>query len=602
LKLITLKYKNLIPDFSLKYSWKTYAILFACLVSTFGATYNVKNKEKDVINKDFEFACNDIKIKLDTRFRAHAQLLRSSSAFFCALDTVTGEEWRKFNEREKISENLPGIQGVGYSLIIPKNKLKQHIQSFRKNGFPDYDVIPAGDREIYTSVIYLEPFGGSNLRAFGYDMFSEPVRRKAMEISRDSDLAELSGKVILVHDTNQDTHVGTLMFVPVYRKGKQTNTQEGRQSAIMGWVYSAYRMNDLLNGILGVRDIPDKNNIHLIVYDNDGISDEALLFDSQSNEHIISKVHPNLFIKLPIEFNGKKWTLQFTGNNEDLNGFHGKVLFLFIAGIIISFLLYALSLVLNFRLLQAKQIQILNKQLEKVNFDKDRFISILGHDLRSPFTAILGLSDLLKLNIQEFNVNEITYTAGEINKTAQNTFNLLEDILMWARSQQGRIPFKPQNVNLAQICQHAVEVLRPNADPKNITINNIVEDGVTVFADIDMLKTVLRNLISNAVKFTNSGGVIKISAGQTQLNITISVSDNGIGINPDNLVKLFDVGQVLSTKGTSDEKGTGLGLLLCKEFVEKHGGKIWVESEVGKGSDFKFTLPIYIEQANAINN
>jgi len=415
-----------------------------------------------------------------------------------------------------------------------------------------------------------------------------------MEISRDSDFAELTGKVILVHETNQDTHVGTLMFVPVYRKGKQINTLEERQSAIMGWVYSTYRINDLLSGIIEVRELPGRNRIHLEIYDNDDISDETLLYDSQSNEKVMNKVKPNLFFKLPIEFNGKKWELQFTGNNEDLTGFHGEVKFLFIAGIIISFLLFALSLVLNNRLHQARQIQILNKRLEKVNIDKDRFISILGHDLRSPFTALLGLSVLLKENIQEFDIDEIKNIAGDINKTAQSTFNLLEDILMWTRSQQGKIPFKPQNLSFKDICKNILETLTLNAKAKNITINCLITDHQIVFADADMIKTVLRNLVSNAIKFTNNGGIININAEQTLSNITISVSDNGIGISPNNITKLFDISQVITTIGTAEETGTGLGLLLCKEFVEKHGGKIWVESEVGKGSDFKFALPVFL--------
>jgi PAS domain S-box-containing protein len=233
------------------------------------------------------------------------------------------------------------------------------------------------------------------------------------------------------------------------------------------------------------------------------------------------------------------------------------------------------------------------RKLFQLNNDKDRFISILGHDLRSPFTALLGLSEILKDNIQELDEEEIKNMAGDINITAQNTFNLLEDLLKWARSQQGKIPFKPQNLSFEVICEDAIQVLKPVANAKNIIINYKDAGEIKVFADIDMLKTVLRNLVSNAIKFTNNGGAINITAKQNNSKTTITVSDNGIGINPDNLSKLFDVGQILTTKGTADEKGTGLGLLLCKEFVEKHGGKIWVESEAWKGSEFRFLLPDY---------
>ena len=274
----------------------------------------------------------------------------------------------------------------------------------------------------------------------------------------------------------------------------------------------------------------------------------------------------------------------------------------FVGAFVILFVMSKLQKQIKARKIAYETIIQRNAELIKLNNDKNRFISILGHDLRSPFTALLGLSELLKENITEFHIDEIKNMAGDINKTAQSTFNLLEDLLMWARTQQGKIPFKPQNLSFDSICQDAFEVLKPSADAKNITINYSAADHLNVFADIDMLKTVLRNLVSNAIKFTNSVGAIKITAEQIQSDIIITVSDNGVGISPDNITKLFDVGQVLTTKGTEDENGTGLGLLLCKEFVEKHGGKIWVESEVGRGSDFKFTLPIFTEQANVINN
>ena len=242
------------------------------------------------------------------------------------------------------------------------------------------------------------------------------------------------------------------------------------------------------------------------------------------------------------------------------------------------------------------------RELLQLNLDKDRFISILGHDLKSPFNNLLGLSEVLTEEITSLKTEEIEDIAKDIHKSAKIANKLLDDILMWARTQQGKIPFKPQILSFKDIFKDTLEILSPNANAKNITINYSATDEINVFADIDMIKTVLRNLVSNAIKFTNNGGTININAKQIDSNITISVSDNGIGIPPDNLTKLFDISQVLTTTGTAKETGTGLGLLLCKEFVEKHGGKIWVESEVGKGSDFKFTLPNYAEQANAKNN
>src|SRR5664280_836856 len=254
---------------------------------------------------------------------------------------------------------------------------------------------------------------------------------------------------------------------------------------------------------------------------------------------------------------------------------------------------------------RAEELFIANKELKQLlqlNSDKNRFISILAHDLRSPFNGLLGLSEVLIEDIRKLSTDEIEDIANNINKSAKSSFKLLENILSWARAKQGKIPFDPQILSFTNNCEDEVDVINPIAKAKNIKIDFSTGDHINVFADVDMFKAVLRNLVSNAIKFTNPGGTISITAKQMNSNITISVSDNGIGIAPLNLMKLFEMAKVSTTKGTAEETGTGLGLLLCKEFVEKHGGKIWVESEVGKGSDFKFTLPIYAEQANAINN
>jgi PAS domain S-box-containing protein len=231
------------------------------------------------------------------------------------------------------------------------------------------------------------------------------------------------------------------------------------------------------------------------------------------------------------------------------------------------------------------------EKLVQLNLDKDRFISILGHDLRSPFNNLLGLSELLSKNIHKYDIDKIEKLANGINKSARNTNNLLDDLLKWAMAQQGNIPFNPENVSLTDVCNDVLITLNPIADAKTIVINCLAKDHLNVFADNDMLKTVLRNLVSNAIKFTNNGGAISINAEQADSKVTISVSDNGVGIPPENLSKLYNISEVLTTKGTAKETGTGLGLLICKEFVEKHGGVIWVESEVGKGSEFRFTLP-----------
>ncbi len=234
----------------------------------------------------------------------------------------------------------------------------------------------------------------------------------------------------------------------------------------------------------------------------------------------------------------------------------------------------------------------LNKKLSELNANKDRFISILGHDLKSPFNNILGLSEVLTEEISTLRVEEIEDIANNIFRSAQATNKLLEDILMWARTHQGKIPFNPRNLNLSGVFKSTIEILSPIAFAKNITIYSSDVSHLEVFADIDMLKTIMLNLISNGIKFTNNGGRIDISAEKNSDNVTISVSDNGVGIPKETISKLFNISEFITTSGTAKETGTGLGLLLCKDFIEKHAGNIWVVSEDGNGSNFKFTLPV----------
>ena len=194
--------------------------------------------------------------------------------------------------------------------------------------------------------------------------------------------------------------------------------------------------------------------------------------------------------------------------------------------------------------------------------------------------------------IHKYDTAEIKDHLKLIEKSAEETFALLEDLLKWIRAQSGKIPFNPQNINLAVTCNNILATPASIARSKDIIINNEIAAEIIGFADTDMLKTILRNLVSNAIKFTKKGGTITITAEETPEKVTVAVSDTGIGMKPEKLNLLFDISQVQTTSGTANEKGTGLGLMICKEFVIKHGGIIWIESVPERGSVVRFTLPV----------
>jgi len=236
-----------------------------------------------------------------------------------------------------------------------------------------------------------------------------------------------------------------------------------------------------------------------------------------------------------------------------------------------------------------KKIEI---KLKELNASKDKFFSIIAHDLKNPFNSLIGLSELLKAKVIENNYTELNFFSESIYSVSKQTYTLLENLLEWANSQQGGMKYNPRVINLQNQTNEVVELLMEVANRKSITISVDINDGITILADPDMLNTILRNLVSNAIKFTFKNGKINLAATVSNSWATISVSDNGTGMSPETVDKIFALASNVSTPGTNKEKGTGLGLLLCKDFVEKHGGTIWAESEEGKGSAFRFTLPL----------
>jgi PAS domain S-box-containing protein len=232
-----------------------------------------------------------------------------------------------------------------------------------------------------------------------------------------------------------------------------------------------------------------------------------------------------------------------------------------------------------------------NQELQDLNADKDRFITILAHDLKSPFSGLLGFAKMLSQNSKTFDASKIAEFTDNIFESAQGIYNLLEDLLAWMLVQSGKTSFKPEDIQLNNICDDITEIIEISARSKGVEVYCLFDKQLVVFADKEMLKTVLRNLMSNAVKYTNSGGKVVIYAVPEDDKVVIRVSDNGVGINPDKLIRMFNGTQPQSEPGTNNETGTGFGLLISRKFIEKHGGNIWAESKVGEGSDFFFSLP-----------
>ncbi|MEI6047476.1 MAG: ATP-binding protein [Bacteroidota bacterium] len=241
-------------------------------------------------------------------------------------------------------------------------------------------------------------------------------------------------------------------------------------------------------------------------------------------------------------------------------------------------------------------IKLKNEELIKLNLEKDKFFSIIAHDLRGPFSGFLGQTQIMAEDSHSLTMLEVKEFAVSLNKSADSLYRLLNNLLEWSQIQKGSVVFTPAAIQLRSLVDESMVMIIESAKTKGIEINYDIRDDITVFADNNILQTVIRNLVSNAVKFTPRNGKIDLSAKTlSDKSIEICVRDSGIGINPSMVDDLFRLDVQTNRKGTEGEPSSGLGLLLCKEFIEKHGGKIWVESEEGIGSAFYFTLPYHVK-------
>lgn len=232
------------------------------------------------------------------------------------------------------------------------------------------------------------------------------------------------------------------------------------------------------------------------------------------------------------------------------------------------------------------------QKLRELNATKDKFFTIISHDIRNPITSILMMAEILRYSTERISKEELTEKIGSIIEAIKRVFSLFDNLLRWARTQTGSISFIPENIELSALIDKVITLLDVELTNKNIKFHSGVNSNIIVFGDRNMLETIFRNLISNAIKFTGSSGSINVLAELNNSEAIITIRDTGLGISREDIKKLFRIDENFKTKGTANEVGSGLGLILCKEFIEKHGGQIWVESVQGKGSDFKFSIPV----------
>lgn len=576
-------------------------------------------------------------LSTNKRMEEYEQVLLGAKAFFAASNSVDREEWITFVRAQSVQQRFPGIQGVGYYQQTAPEELPALVEQVRSEGFPDFNIRPEGERPEYYPIIYIEPLDARNQRAFGYDVFSEPIRRAAVELSRDTGDTAITGKIILVQEITEDVQAGFLMMVPVYENNMPAGTVEERRENIKGFVYSPFRMNDLMQGIMGttVRDVT------FAIYDGEP-SEETQMFDLASvNGTPESDIDRSFAKTVLMDIGGRAWTLEFVALDSIRTGTEVFVPYVILGiGLALSAIMfYSLRSTERFRseaseLVRAaervgkgdldvpigakllgsptgvgnlarvfdrmrsgvkastEELKKANEELVRVDKMKEEFTSMVSHELKSPLTPIkFGADALLDAGSGNLTEDQKRY-AGMIMRNTIKLENLINDLMDSYKLDMNRLTFHMTDNDIGQMVAQCLADVEPFTRDKQVRIESDISTSGTIMCDRKRVDQVIANLVKNSVDFVpDKSGKIVIRVEENSPDVVFSVEDNGVGIPPDKADRLFEKFYQVDTTAKRKFGGSGLGLPISKGIVEGHGGRIWVDKEFRGGAAIRFALP-----------
>lgn len=524
----------------------------------------VSNLEMQKNQSEFDAITDKIQHSIEEKLRQYSALISGAKGFFVASQLVEPAEWTSFVNAQNIKERFPGTQGLGFIRHIENEEdITSLLQFMSGYGIVDYQIKPEGKRDEYYPIMYLEPQDLRNKRAIGYDIYSEPTRRQAAEIAEVTGENTITGKIILIQETEEDIQFGFLMMQPIYEKEKPIQTEIERKNHIFGFVYAPFRMNDLMNATL---DPSLVKYINLKIYDGKEES-QNLLFAKDS----ISQNQDSARSKTTVlTFGGKTWTLVF--HDFEPNNLSDTLLsnLILAAGSSMSILLFFVFYFIN-----------KNNILTQEKIKTERFTIIgelaarLAHDLRNPLSVIKISVDLMKMNLGNTSDEKTLHHVQTIDKSVTRMNALIDGTLNYVRTKQPKL--SPES--LSEIIRSSIANISHHDNVKII----LPQNDITISCDKDQLLVVFNNLLLNSIQaMEDKEGIITISIHDKNDNVIINIEDSGPGIPDDVLPKIFD--PLFTTK----QHGTGLGLVSCKNIIEQHKGTISVKNNP---TTFSIMLP-----------
>jgi two-component system, OmpR family, sensor kinase len=525
---------------------------------------------------------------IKTRMSRYENGLVQLRAHFLTSPNVTRESFQRYVESLTVLDRYPGIQGIGYTVRIPSSQLLSYERKVKKEGFADFKVWPQHPRAEYFSIHYIEPFDWRNKRAFGYDMFTDNIRRQAMIQARDSGKPSVTSLVKLVQETKQAPQPGLLLYVPVYRGVLLPATIAERRESLVGFVYAPFRAKDLFKAILEL-DPSLVTDIHAEIYDGQP-THENLYFD---NDEMLpepgKKLEPG-FVSELIDVQGKTWTIRAQLRlNRSLIIEKATPPFIGLLFALLSFLIF--WIVFSSR----KHNQLLRghaSALEAAVKTRDEFMSLASHELQTPLTSLLIKTQLMQRRVSKGEVelekvsDYVNFTRGQIQRLSK----LVDNLLDVSRISSGKFKLQKETFDFGMMVKDVIDRILPIFQ-KEGTPAPQVEIGEELIGEWDLMRIeqVITNLLTNAIRY-GEGKPISITVKKNHHELLLAIRDNGRGIAPANLEKIFERFERLVHQ--NEISGLGLGLYLSRKIVEAHAGRIWAESVPGQGSTFFIQLPL----------
>ena len=571
----------------LKIYYPAIIVLITLLSFTFFAYYQARVSAEEKRERLFDTRVKGVTEAINFRMRDYIQILKGCQGLFYGSDSITANDWKTYIDNLNLASIYPGIQGIGYAAYIPARDTSKLENAIRQSGYKSFNIRTSFKNDYLTPIIYIEPFSGRNLRAFGYDMYSDGARREAMDRALITGQASMTSKVTLVQETEVDIQPGFLLYMPVYRNPKSVDTKEKRKKNIKGFVYYPFRSYDLM-APLGER----YKDLHVRIYDGSEISADKLLFNSQyapdGKQRSGAAADIERVFKLHVA--GRTWRVMVATTDRFGSSIEkSQPLMILGFGSILSVLFFTMI----FNIIRRNRRISLELELSKeLDNKKDEFIGIASHELKTPLTSIKAYIQLLERS--DLKEQEKKYVA-KANSNVKKLNNLIGDLLDVSKVQSGQLRLNIAPFELKKMINESIENVQHMYSSHKLIVQGEIPE-VVLHGDILRLEQAMNNLLLNAIKYSPAANAVYVHTQLLNNEVKIEVIDQGIGIAEENQERIFD--RFYRAKELSPViSGLGMGLFIAAEIIKRHQGRIGVNSTPGEGSKFYIILPIGIRES-----